>query len=101
MKTALRISAPFNVPPIDGRMHDSIRGWNHEPFKASIDPVSVKFLNHHQYNIPNTTISIVVANGVRRSVSSPIFLAYQHRKNECCLVFISSHNYVGGVDLEN
>ena len=83
MKTAKSILAPFNETPVNGRMNHSIRCWRNE---AVIGLVSSKFLNHHQYNIPNTTISIVVAKGVEHSVSSTKSFANNNPENECCLL---------------
>jgi hypothetical protein len=83
MKTAISILAPFNEPPVTGRIHHSIRCWTHEPSERATGFIFSKFLNHHQYNIPDSTLSIIVAKGRNNSVSSTKSFAYNNPENEC------------------
>ena len=83
MKTAINILAPFNEPPIPGRVHHSIRSWKSESSETFTGIISGNFLNHHQYKISHDTPSIIVANGVANSVSFTKSFAYNNPEIEC------------------
>ena len=83
MKTANRILTLLNEPLIKGGIRLQIR--NLRSSETTTDFIFIKFLNHHQYNIPNTTISIVVAKRVAHRKSSRKSFAYNNPENECCL----------------
>jgi len=86
MKTANRILTLFNEPPINGRINHPNRDWMHS--ETATDFIFRIFLNHHQYNTANATISIVVAKGVEHSKSSRKSFAYNNPENECSLLLI-------------
>jgi hypothetical protein len=85
MKTANRSLTLFNEPPINDMIPRQIRDWRHESSGIASDLIFRKFLNHHQYNIVNTTISIVVAKGLIILYYRESF-AYNNLENECCLL---------------
>src|SRR5262245_62081178 len=61
MKTALQSLASLTRTSITCRMHSP--GWNrnHKSFGIGPSIIFGKLVNHNQYNIPNTAISIIVA----------------------------------------
>ena len=83
MKTAISSLAPFNEPRITGPIHHSIRGWTFEISETTTGFNFCKFVNHHQYNIPGSTVSIIVAKAVANSVSFTKSFAYSNPENEC------------------
>lgn len=85
MKTAISILAPFNEPPGTGRIQHSIRCWKYEPSITATGFIFSKILNHHQYNIPDNTPSIIVAKGGNNPVSSCKSFAYNNPENEGCI----------------
>jgi hypothetical protein len=80
MKTANRIVTLFNESTINGRICLQIGDLRSS--ETATGYIFRKLLNHHQYNIPNTTISIVVAKGVEHSKTSRKSFLYNDPGNE-------------------
>ena len=101
MKTATNNLAPFNKPPGTGRIQHSIRCCKHEPSITATRFIISKILNHHQYNIPDNTPSIIVAKGGNNSVSYSKSFAYHNPENEGFFTHSFPRLKIGEADFEN